>query len=698
MGLHHTGTGETRAGAGAAGNGFVILVARVAESEVVHGALACRHHTKGAKQGVGNAARRLHIARDHRRRRVWIEHGTGRNDHPQRFQAARVERDIVIDQRAKNIQHGGHTHRGRGVEVVLELVRGAAEVDLGTALHVVDPDRNTNPCAVVQLQREGPIPQLVQNPAHRLLRVVLHMAHIGLDHVQPEFGDHLEQFLRAFFVGGNLGPQVGHVLLRIARRVFCPHAPRCAWFAAPRGDRTVLGRPGDGGTTEQRKHFGLAQHALRYQLDVVDLHALLLDMGRKRRHGPRRGASNIRMVAPAADVKQRLAFDVHRRDDRDIGQVCATVVGVVQDKNVTGAHAGCVLAHHGLDAFAHRTQVHRHVRGIGDQVAQRIEQRAAEIQPLLDVHRIGSVLQLQAHLFSDVHEQVVEYLEQDRVGAGTRCMAHRALHAPLQQQVIHGRQHRLPAGLDHGGGVALGNDGRAGNHIARAQVFTHHECRVVPGTVAIHTHGIAPWYRPRRMELPHRLVGSVTGQQRFDRHRLHHQRTALHQEGEALAIGSLKSGLHLGQITKRHQQSRVTALKAQMHTAAHLHHTGGVLLPAQFFLRCCGQLRQAGSHLGQRRRIQRQFDRLFTQHGLVGQSHAIGTQNARQGMHQYAGHTQRVCYQAGMLAGRAAETLQGVARYVITPRHGNLLDGIGHLLHGNADEALCQVVWGLAGL
>jgi hypothetical protein len=61
--------------------------------------------------------------------------------------------------------------------------------------------------------------QARDDTAHRLLGVVLHMAHVGLHHIQAKLVDHLAQLLHAFFVGGNLRLQVGHVLLRVARWV-----------------------------------------------------------------------------------------------------------------------------------------------------------------------------------------------------------------------------------------------------------------------------------------------------------------------------------------------------------------------------------------------------------------------------------------------------------------------------------------------
>src|SRR5450830_120414 len=79
VGLHHAGAVKTFTGAGAARDGFVILIARIAEGEVVHRALAGRHHPQGAIQRVGDTARRFHVARHHRRWRIRVEHGARRN-------------------------------------------------------------------------------------------------------------------------------------------------------------------------------------------------------------------------------------------------------------------------------------------------------------------------------------------------------------------------------------------------------------------------------------------------------------------------------------------------------------------------------------------------------------------------------------------------------------------------------------------
>src|SRR3954467_7985693 len=53
--LHHVGTVEVRSGARAACNSLVVLVALIAEREIVHGALRGREHAERAIERVGDA-------------------------------------------------------------------------------------------------------------------------------------------------------------------------------------------------------------------------------------------------------------------------------------------------------------------------------------------------------------------------------------------------------------------------------------------------------------------------------------------------------------------------------------------------------------------------------------------------------------------------------------------------------------------
>ena len=67
--------------------------------------------------------------------------------------------------------------------------------------------------------------------------------------------------------------------------------------------------------------------------------------------------------------------------------------------------------------------MHRHVRRVGDERAVRREHRAGEVEPLLDVDRIGGVLQRHPHLLGNRHEQVVEHFKHHRVGIGADGVA-----------------------------------------------------------------------------------------------------------------------------------------------------------------------------------------------------------------------------------------------------------------------------------
>ena len=99
--------------------------------------------------------------------------------------------------------------------------------------------------------------------------------------------------------------------------------------------------------------------------------------------------------------------------------------------------------------------MHRHVRRVGDERAIAVEDGAGEIQPLLDVDRIGGVLQRHAHLFGDRHEEVVEHLQHDRIGLGAERRLPALLLDAAQQHVVLGGDFGLPARLDDDGLVRL---------------------------------------------------------------------------------------------------------------------------------------------------------------------------------------------------------------------------------------------------
>ena len=79
------------------------------------------------------------------------------------------------------------------------------------------------------------------------------------------------EFLHALFVGGDLRLQIAEVMVEVARRIFA--------------------------AGEQRLCLVDQQGSLADQLDIVEQHALFVDMGGIGRHRARRDAANFGMVA-----------------------------------------------------------------------------------------------------------------------------------------------------------------------------------------------------------------------------------------------------------------------------------------------------------------------------------------------------------------------------------------------------------------
>ena len=264
--------------------------------------------------------------------------------------------------------------------------------------------------------------------------------------------------------------------------------------------------------------------------------------------------------------------------------------------------------------------------------------------------------------------------------------------------MVQSRQGGFPAGLDHRRRIFLGDDGRPADDVAGPQVFAHYQRRVVPLAAGIHAHGFPARHFARRVNCMARLDRGVAGHHRFHRHGFHHQVLALHQKGKTLAVGGFKARHDFFDTAKRHNQRSVAAFVTHMHAPMRGDRPQAELLALQLGFGRCHQGIELAGNFGQSRLKQFEFNRLLADHVLVGQAHAVGTQNTRQRMHEYACHAQCIGHQAGMLAAGAAETLQGIARHVITARDRYFLDGVGHLLHRDVDEAFGHLLGAAAGL
>ncbi len=260
------------------------------------------------------------------------------------------------------------------------------------------------------------------------------MAHIGQHHIAAERAHHATQLVHALLVRRHLGAQVSHVLVDVARGI------------APRG--------------QQRARVGIAQRAARDQLPVVDQHALLLDVTRVGGHGARRGAADVRMVAARAHIEQRLrtALMEDRCNDGHVRQMGTAMVRIVEHEDIAVTHLAAITFDHGPNTLAHRAEMYRHVRGIGNEIAVAVKDRAGEIEPLLDVHGVRRVLQTQAHLLRDRHEQVVEDLEAHRIDGCIERTPRGTRKHPREHQVALRSHLAAPSRLDHRGSALFRHD------------------------------------------------------------------------------------------------------------------------------------------------------------------------------------------------------------------------------------------------
>ena len=124
--------------------------------------------------------------------------------------------------------------------------------------------------------------------------------------------------------------------------------------------------------------------------------------------------------------------------------------------------------------------MHRHMRRVGDELAVAVEKRAGEIEPLLDVDRMGGVLQRHAHLLGDRHEQIVEHLQHHRIGFRSDRIAFRARRGACERQVIVSGHFGAPAGFQDDGLVVLDNKCRPEDLMSRLKLPAQKDAGVAP--------------------------------------------------------------------------------------------------------------------------------------------------------------------------------------------------------------------------
>ena len=85
---------------------------------------------------------------------------------------------------------------------------------------------------------------------------------------------------------------------------------------------------------------------------------------------------------------------------------------------------------------------------------------------------------------------------------------------------------------------------------------------------------------------------------------------------------------------------------------------------------------------------ERRLQRALTDRAHIRQTHAVGGEHAGEGVQEHPVDAERVGHQAGVLACGGAESGERAGRDVMSAPRRDGLDGVGHVVHGDGEEAL----------
>ncbi len=392
---------------GAAGDGLVVGEPRVrpgaagpsprADGDVVHRPLGGGRDPVGARlsqrpqQHVDDPLRGLHVPPRDRRRGPGVHERALRRLHPDRGGASGVRRDVLADQGPDHVVDGRQRDGPDRVDAALPLLRRPREVHLRLVAGHPHRRRDLRGAAAAA--------------------VVLHGVAEAVDAVGDPFQHRAD---------GALG--VGHELRHAPLQPAAPVAPGQAGEPLPApGHRRELGaqvpgpllrRPDVG---QDHLPHPLPRLARLDQLHGRDHEPLLQELPGQRERAGRR-PPDVGVVGPRRHVAHLPAVGEDRRHHRDVGQVGAPAVGVVEHGHVALAQLEALDAR--LHRQRHRPQVDGDVRRLGRHPRVGVEDGAGEVPALLDVRRVGGPPQHPAHLVGHRREEVPEDLEPDGVGGG----------------------------------------------------------------------------------------------------------------------------------------------------------------------------------------------------------------------------------------------------------------------------------------
>ena len=193
----------------------------------------------------------------------------------------------------------------------------------------------------------------------------------------------------------------------------------------PSGANTIAGDLGVDVTHERFRSPRVATHHLEERVvrstRVVELQrrddqAFRIDFGGVRRSASGSLSADILVMGKACAERDRFALKEDRLDQRDIREMSAPIVWVVQDVNVARTHrSGGVDLYDPIDGGDDHAELCRQSRGLCQRSPVGVEESGRSIQRLFDDRRKGTLEQGQLHLVGDDVKAIANDLQRDWV-------------------------------------------------------------------------------------------------------------------------------------------------------------------------------------------------------------------------------------------------------------------------------------------
>ena len=336
---------------------------------------------------------------------------------------------------------------------------------------------------------------------------------------------------------------------------------------------------------------------------------------------------------------------------------------------------------------------------LATRLASRIEDRAGEVEPLLDVDRARGLAQHRAHLLGDVHEQRVEHLEPHRVRRASRPprpLARRARDRVASCSSAAVRDGPAPARRDPAGRAVFAEQQRdpaapqpgceRRPRAARARRATHRRSRreraaAAPGWQAGSRHRVACVGSPVSGRSTASAITVASDERACARRRTRRAAGARRRMPRRNAAAGCH-GSSIGGVGSR--QSHVRACAGFRCAAGR---PPGAAVPARASSSsAASRLAAAAAPVASsgRSTVRRRDG------ATAGEPDAVGRQDARERMQQHLVDAEQVGDGAGMLARRAAEAQQREPRGILAVVQREFADGVRHACDGDLEERLGQ--------